>query len=642
MVLTVYSETKFGGTSKVIKDSEVNLTKVGVKFNIKSAVVEGNPWILFAEERFQGFLAYLEEGRYEDQSSMGLPGDLKVCSAKYKKESLSNPQITLFNQATFKDESCSWEKLQEGTKIRCVSVGGAGVWAVKQDYTVSYMDGTGHGSAGIGTGWTNVMAKMRQVSVGSQVVWGVNTADEVFVRIGLTSEEPKGKEWTKIDGSMKTISVGPNGVCWAVDKNDTVWRRLGAKDSNPIGTKWQSVTGRLGHITVGMCGVWGISPKNEVMYRDQTFGLTGEGEGSSWTRVDGYMVYLSSGDNCVWGVSANGELWYRAGIDQANPMGFNWFKMRTGLDKNIEWKMAAGRSHLLFGIDKEDSLLYRENAGIEDLVDGASVNLYDENANFKTFDIQEKPASYLVRNGGWVIYSNANLKGKSMFHFDGDCFSNDPANPKGPKLRAWQDPIGSLRPMRGLEYASIRVSIQLDWDKMTVEHKPETVESAEAKNNAFEYCVPEWSRMKPVTAMVSHVFSLSKPYKGCTGATFSIDNVPKAGIPFTKSGTIMETGIDFRQELNSLITFQTDSTAMRQRERKEVIRFPPFLQPKTHTKVKVVVHRGIITIPLKATITSGITTMEVEGTYKGIDSTQVKLQFNETSLLEGNRKISRI
>ena len=35
MVLTVYSETKFGGTSKVIKDSEVNLTKVGVKFNIK-------------------------------------------------------------------------------------------------------------------------------------------------------------------------------------------------------------------------------------------------------------------------------------------------------------------------------------------------------------------------------------------------------------------------------------------------------------------------------------------------------------------------------------------------------------------------------------------------------------------------------
>ena len=41
-----------------------------------------------------------------------------------------------------------------------------------------------------------------------------------------------------------------------------------------------------------------------------------------------------------------------------------------------------------------------------------------------------------------------------------------------------------------------------------------------------------------------------------------------------------------RQELNSLMTFQTENSASRSRERKEVIRFPPFLQPKTQTKVK--------------------------------------------------------
>ncbi len=37
------------------------------------------------------------------------------------------------------------------------------------------------------------------------MAWGVNTADEVFVRVGLCPEDPKGKEWSKIDGSMKTI-----------------------------------------------------------------------------------------------------------------------------------------------------------------------------------------------------------------------------------------------------------------------------------------------------------------------------------------------------------------------------------------------------------------------------------------------------
>ena len=99
-----------------------------------------------------------------------------------------------------------------------------------------------------------------------KALWAINPADEVFVRVGLSKDDTKGKEWTKIDGSMKTVSVGPTGVCWAVDKKETVWRRLGAKSSNPIGSKWQSVTGRLSHITVGQAGVWGISPKNEVKF----------------------------------------------------------------------------------------------------------------------------------------------------------------------------------------------------------------------------------------------------------------------------------------------------------------------------------------------------------------------------------------
>jgi len=77
MGLVLYSEVGCTGTSKEIKDSEVNLSKVGVKFSVKAATVDGNPWVLYSEERFQTFLAYLEEGRYEDLSSIGLPADYK-------------------------------------------------------------------------------------------------------------------------------------------------------------------------------------------------------------------------------------------------------------------------------------------------------------------------------------------------------------------------------------------------------------------------------------------------------------------------------------------------------------------------------------------------------------------------------------
>ena len=40
---------------------------------------------------------------------------------------------------------------------------------------------------------------------GCSPVWALNRAGEVFVRIGLCRQDPKGKEWTKIEGSMKCI-----------------------------------------------------------------------------------------------------------------------------------------------------------------------------------------------------------------------------------------------------------------------------------------------------------------------------------------------------------------------------------------------------------------------------------------------------
>ena len=97
-----------------------------------------------------------------------------------------------------------------------------GLWAVTTDLTVVCRDT----EAG---GWVGGLGKMRLVSVGGESVWAVNIADEVFVRTGLSPEDPRGREWTKIEGAMAVVSVGPTGVCWAVDRNQTVWRRAMAK-----------------------------------------------------------------------------------------------------------------------------------------------------------------------------------------------------------------------------------------------------------------------------------------------------------------------------------------------------------------------------------------------------------------------------
>ena len=54
------------------------------------------------------------------------------------------------------------------------------------------------------------------------------------------------------------------------------------------------------------------------------------------------------------------------------------------------------------------------------------------------------------------------------------------------------------------------------------------------------------------------------------------------------------------------------------------------------------VHTGIIRIPFIAKLTQGNRSWEIPGNFEGIDSTNIKLKFDEVSLLEGNRKFSRM
>lgn len=74
----------------------------------------------------------------------------------------------------------------------------------------------------------------------------------------------------------------------------------------------------------------------------------------------------------------------------------------------------------------------------------------------------------------------------------------------------------------------------------------------------------------------------------------------------------------------------------------EVVNYPPYLPPKTEVKVSIVIHQGTIRIPFKATFTSGNSTWQKDGQYVGVDGTNIKMEQTETSLLAGDRKVSRM
>ena len=94
--------------------------------------------------------------------------------------------------------------------------------------------------------------------------------------------------------------------------------------------------------------------------------------------------------------------------------------------------------------------------------------------------------------------------GKCLYHYDGDCYSNDPENKKGPKLKMWQDPVGSVRYLRGSDCFPISVTVSMDWESFTAEHTTQVICLQEQKNTTFEFAKPDWNIVTQVEGMVEH------------------------------------------------------------------------------------------------------------------------------------------
>ena len=166
--------------------------------------------------------------------------------------------------------------------------------------------------------------------------------------------------------------------------------------------------------------------------------------------------------------------------------------------------MVASHAGCLWGIEATEAASCHPGAGPASLLPGNGVSLAEEYGQFRSFSLQEKPTSFLVLHGGWVIYEKQNYRGKCLYFYDGDCYSNDPENKKGPKLKMWQDPIGSIRYLRGLDSAVITVTVDMDWAGVSSSHLTEVIDSQEEKNNSFNFIKPSWDLISQVEGRVEH------------------------------------------------------------------------------------------------------------------------------------------
>ncbi|KAL8584532.1 hypothetical protein ACOMHN_016852 [Nucella lapillus] len=160
--------------------------------------------------------------------------------------------------------------------------------------------------------------------------------------------------WTKIDGLLRSISIGEGGM-WGVNKADMVFYRKGTYHKpNSMGTGWLNIHGlKMAHVSVGKDVVWGVARNGDVYYR--TGIAPSKQEGERWVKVDGSLKHVSVSDKGhVWGVSFNGTIYSRAGVNSCSPAGLAWIRIPGSLKQ-----ISVGGSGV-WGVNANDIIFYRD------------------------------------------------------------------------------------------------------------------------------------------------------------------------------------------------------------------------------------------------------------------------------------------
>ena len=73
-----------------------------------------------------------------------------------------------------------------------------------------------------------------------------------------------GTRWRHIGGRLKQIEAGPNGAAWGINRANQIWFRGGVTRRNPVGRYWVRIKGKLNSVSVGCTGVYGVNRRGQI------------------------------------------------------------------------------------------------------------------------------------------------------------------------------------------------------------------------------------------------------------------------------------------------------------------------------------------------------------------------------------------
>ncbi|XP_071804386.1 uncharacterized protein [Asterias amurensis] len=109
-----------------------------------------------------------------------------------------------------------WRRI--GSGLVQISVGSGGVWGVTPGGYVYYREDTfgDHDSDAGGSHWSQISGRLLKYISSSDMIYGVNSVDEIVYRQGVSSFTPKGAGWQVVPGSLKQVE-SLSHVVWGID-----------------------------------------------------------------------------------------------------------------------------------------------------------------------------------------------------------------------------------------------------------------------------------------------------------------------------------------------------------------------------------------------------------------------------------------
>lgn len=166
-----------------------------------------------------------------------------------------------------------WSRLP-GTAAH-IAVNQQEIWVTRSDYTIWRCSRPCTSN----NEWKQVGGLLRTLSLGSEVVWGINHYDDVF---RATARPKQAIQWEYIPGGkFKWISVASDNDVWGVMKSGDIVRFV------PKDKTWKRISGKAKRISVGVKNVFIVNDG------DQLFKCKRPCSSGHWKRLNGKLRVVS-------------------------------------------------------------------------------------------------------------------------------------------------------------------------------------------------------------------------------------------------------------------------------------------------------------------------------------------------------------